>query len=123
MAKPKWGAKRVCPSCSVRFYDLGRLPIVCPACESAFEADAFVRARRSKSSTPAEPPAPKKELAPAVAEKDESESDAAEDFPNVDVEVGDDDDDENPIEDASELSEDEDDVAEVVVKVDGDKES
>lgn len=29
---PGIGSKLVCVSCSVRFYDLGRLPAVCPKC-------------------------------------------------------------------------------------------
>lgn len=32
MAKPELGIKRVCVSCSARFYDLTRLPAVCPKC-------------------------------------------------------------------------------------------
>jgi uncharacterized protein (TIGR02300 family) len=30
MSKLARGAKRVCPSCRARFYDLNRTPIVCP---------------------------------------------------------------------------------------------
>ena len=32
MPKEEWGVKRVCPSCSTRFYDLQRDPMVCPSC-------------------------------------------------------------------------------------------
>ncbi|MSP00135.1 MAG: TIGR02300 family protein [Acetobacteraceae bacterium] len=32
MAKPELGAKRVCVSCQARFYDLARVPAVCPKC-------------------------------------------------------------------------------------------
>ena len=32
MPKEEWGVKRVCPSCSVRFYDLKKDPMLCPAC-------------------------------------------------------------------------------------------
>ena len=31
-ARAARGTKRVCDSCSIRFYDLGREPIICPAC-------------------------------------------------------------------------------------------
>jgi uncharacterized protein (TIGR02300 family) len=41
MAKPEWGAKRVCPSCAARFYDLMRDPVPCPACGSVFALDAL----------------------------------------------------------------------------------
>ena len=32
MAKPELGSKRVCVSCSTRFYDLGKSPAICPKC-------------------------------------------------------------------------------------------
>ncbi len=32
MAKPELGTKRVCVSCSTKFYDLTRQPAVCPKC-------------------------------------------------------------------------------------------
>ena len=32
MAKPELGTKRVCVSCSTRFYDLTKVPAVCPRC-------------------------------------------------------------------------------------------
>lgn len=32
MAKPELGTKRVCVSCSTKFYDLTRQPAVCPRC-------------------------------------------------------------------------------------------
>jgi len=38
MSKPARGTKRVCSSCGARFYDLNRTPIVCPACQSIYQA-------------------------------------------------------------------------------------
>ena len=32
MVKPELGSKRVCVSCSARFYDLTKSPAVCPKC-------------------------------------------------------------------------------------------
>ena len=32
MAKPELGTKRVCVSCGARFYDLTKVPAVCPKC-------------------------------------------------------------------------------------------
>ena len=32
MAKPELGTKRVCVACSTRFYDLTKVPAVCPKC-------------------------------------------------------------------------------------------
>ncbi len=31
-----WGVKRLCLSCNAKFYDLGRLPILCPKCQTEF---------------------------------------------------------------------------------------
>ena len=28
VAKPEWGAKRICPSCGTRYYDLLRKPVI-----------------------------------------------------------------------------------------------
>ncbi|WP_204332954.1 TIGR02300 family protein, partial [Klebsiella pneumoniae] len=30
LANPELGAKQICPSCSAKFYDLGKRPAVCP---------------------------------------------------------------------------------------------
>ena len=32
MAKPELGTKRVCVACGARFYDLTKIPAVCPRC-------------------------------------------------------------------------------------------
>ena len=32
MVKPELGTKRVCVACATRFYDLTRIPAVCPKC-------------------------------------------------------------------------------------------
>ncbi len=37
MSKLARGAKRVCPSCGARFYDLNRTPIVCPVCQYIYQ--------------------------------------------------------------------------------------
>lgn len=48
MTKPEWGTKRICPSCSARFYDLCHRPIVCPKCSGTFEIEAFIKKRRGR---------------------------------------------------------------------------
>lgn len=46
MAKPELGAKRLCPSCGTKYYDLNRDPILCPKCGTAFELGSLpVRAK------------------------------------------------------------------------------
>eukprot|EP01037_Dinobryon_pediforme_P009415 gene9415-9496_t len=37
MAKPDLGNKRQCQSCSAKFFDLNKDPIVCPKCGSIFQ--------------------------------------------------------------------------------------
>ena len=135
VAKPEWGTKRICPSCGVRFYDLRRTPVTCPKCETVYEAEAPAKPRRTaaaeaKKATPAAavevaPP----EVAAVVAADPGNDADVA-----VDTKVGDaeDVDDETLkagkedkgtglIEDASELGEDEDDMAEVIDVIKDDK--
>ncbi|MDP7546169.1 MAG: FYDLN acid domain-containing protein, partial [Alphaproteobacteria bacterium] len=48
VAKAEWGAKHDCLSCGAKFYDMGRNPITCPACETPFAAAAPGRTRRAR---------------------------------------------------------------------------
>ena len=120
MAKPEWGTKRICPSCGARYYDLLRDPVTCPKCSTPFDPEAFLKARRARPAAPVE-----KELEPVGAdeidpdvEADETETveeeeEEAEGVPLADAEE----EEEELIEDASELGEDEDDMAEVIDNV------
>jgi uncharacterized protein (TIGR02300 family) len=36
VAKPELGTKRLCASCSAKFYDLNKDPIVCPKCNTVY---------------------------------------------------------------------------------------
>ena len=38
MPKDEWGVKRICPTCSTRFYDLRTDPMTCPNCGATFTA-------------------------------------------------------------------------------------
>lgn len=51
MPKDEWGAKRICPSCSTRFYDLRTDPMTCPACGTVFTLDSLT-AVKSKALRP-----------------------------------------------------------------------
>lgn len=127
MVKPEWGTKRMCLNCGARFYDLSKKPITCPACETEFAAEDFGRTRRGRSA-PAESAAKSKAAAPKKP-KEEAKPEAVEDGEdladvNADVAVDDsDEEEENVIEDASELGEDDDDVAEIVDGVEEEKET
>lgn len=52
LVKADLGTKRVCPSCSARFYDLRKRPIECPKCAFAFEPETLYKQRRPR---PVEP--------------------------------------------------------------------
>jgi uncharacterized protein (TIGR02300 family) len=111
VAKPEWGAKRLCTSCGARFYDLGRQPIECPKCHTVLDPDQVVRLKRSRSAPQEEPKA--KVVKPAAAEEDlEIEGAEIEDV---------DEDEDDVLEDASDLSDD-DDFEEFVEDVDPAKE-
>ncbi len=46
MANPELGAKQICPTCSTKFYDLGRRPAACPKCGAEFDPEEALRNRR-----------------------------------------------------------------------------
>jgi len=41
MPKDEWGVKRICPTCSTRFYDLRHDPMTCPNCGAVFTVDSL----------------------------------------------------------------------------------
>lgn len=116
MVKPAWGIKRTCQSCDAKFYDLQREPIVCPKCGAIFDPEASLKTRRGR---PAEKVVP---LKPEVAKKGKVEVEIEGD--ETEVIEGDEAEEEEDelIEDASELGEDDEDMAEVIEKVEGEDE-
>ncbi len=134
VAKDKWGTKRECGSCGTRFYDLGRAPVVCPKCETKLPATEPVRGVRHVEPTAAKAPPPPKataevkpeataEVKPEATAEVEPEATAEAAASPADAKDEETTDLENEvkaaekedfIEDASELGEDEDDMAEVL---------
>ena len=92
MAKPELGIKRVCVSCSTRFYDLLKVPAVCPKCGTEQPAEQ-PRARRAGGNV-TEDKRPKKVIAPGLEDTD------------VEVETADDEAEEDVLEDTSDLEDD-----------------
>ena len=41
MPKDEWGVKRICPTCSTRFYDLRTDPMHCPNCGATFTLESL----------------------------------------------------------------------------------
>lgn len=92
MAKPELGTKRTCVACGTRFYDLGKSPAVCPKCGTEQPLEP-VRPRRSGGNVAEDKRA--KKPAPLPAEDADGE-----------VEVLDDGEEEDVLEDASDLEDD-----------------
>lgn len=108
MAKPKLGIKRTCLSCSAKFYDLEKDPILCPSCGAEFDPESAMKLKRGRNA-PANDDKPAKEAKKEVEKTDE----------DSDLEVDLDDDDEDVLEDTSDLDDD-DDVPGVASKDDDD---
>ncbi len=125
MAKPEWGAKRTCQSCSARFYDLTRSPILCPKCGATVEPEVTFKTRRQSA------PAAEPKVAPVIRDIEVIDLDeAAEELEVIDEEDGTivaaeegEEDESGLIEDASDLGEDDDDMAEVMEHIDEDLEN
>jgi uncharacterized protein (TIGR02300 family) len=148
VSKPEWGTKRVCPNCGTRYYDMRRDPITCPKCGAPFDAESLVKSRKARAAAPAavEDVAPlEEELEADLAAEPDEGGEAVTEIPvteegegeveeesepaaagkgkgrgkaNEDEEKKEDEEDEEVLEDASELGEDEDDMAEVIENVD-----
>ncbi len=54
VANKKLGVKRECPNCSVKFYDLNKVPAVCPKCEHSFEAAKAAKPKKERAELPKE---------------------------------------------------------------------
>jgi len=115
VAKPEWGRKVTCASCSNKFYDMRREPATCPSCGATNDPLQAFRPKRGAAAKPV----PQKEAKPkatGVPDEDDDALDAV--LPDVDDEddvedVLDDDEDDDLIEDTADLGEDDDDLDEV----------
>jgi len=78
LVKADLGTKRVCPSCSARFYDLQKRPIECPKCAFSVEPEALYKQRRSRpepEKAAGEPVAGEAEELPEAEELDSGDTD------------------------------------------------
>ena len=123
MAKPEWGTKRKCQGCGAHFYDLRREPIVCPKCAVELKPQGQLRpprnrARAQPSAKPKVQPATVADEVPAAETEVEIELvGAAADDGTVASKKDTGEDDEEVVEDVSELGEDKDDLLEVMDNV------
>ena len=124
MAKAEWGTKRACPNCGTRYYDLNHDPIICPKCGAALDPEALLKTRRVRV------PAPVEAVAAPVAVEEEIDTELEEAAPGEPEEEGEEaapaegeeEEEEEVLEDASELGEDQDDMAEVIENVEDEEE-
>ena len=112
MAKPEWGKKRTCQSCGAKYYDLKKETPTCPKCKTVFQAETPQRGRRGRAAVEAPKVVPLP--VPAAAAVTEEASDIADDDIEVDTLDGDD---ESLPEDTSDLVDDDEDVSDVIVPV------
>jgi len=84
LANPELGAKQICPTCSSKFYDLGRRPAHCPKCGADFDPEEALRSRRVRPRGPL-PEEEAEEVKPVEAEAEDDGFEAeAEDAPELD---------------------------------------
>lgn len=109
MAKPELGTKRVCIACGARFYDLTKVPAVCPKCGTEQPQDQ-PRPRRAGGNV-VEEKRPKKPVPAPGAEEADIEVEGVEDVEEEDV-----------LEDAADLEDDGDAIGpEIEVESDSDE--
>jgi uncharacterized protein (TIGR02300 family) len=83
LANPELGAKQICPTCSSKFYDLGRRPAHCPKCGAEFDPEEALKNRRVRPRGPL-PEEEVEEVKPVEAEAEEEEFEAVEEAPELD---------------------------------------
>lgn len=87
MAKPELGTKRLCPSCSTKYYDFGRDPILCPKCGTVFTAATVPL--RAKAAVVEEEEVEAEEASPVdfvTLEEADAEVSGGEDVPEIEDE-------------------------------------
>ena len=93
MVKPEWGAKRSCPKCSTRFYDLGKdEPVTCIECGHAWSPEPVLKSKQPLPFEVAQPEKVKEQDEDLGAEDlvpDEDEEPSADD--EVDLATGEED--------------------------------
>ncbi len=129
MAKPEWGTKRFCDDCGTRFYDLNREPATCPKCGTKVKVVAKPKARRFTKAAAKPAPATTQDNHPppqtAGETKGETMGETTDDkgkpvakgVENDLDDAEDGDEDKGVMEDTSDLTNDGDDVSEVMEHV------
>ena len=73
MTKPEWGRKHTCSNCGAKFYDLEKVPVICPSCGHKIVVQSVLKSRRSApAETTAATSTQKGETASPDAEEDDN---------------------------------------------------
>ncbi len=104
------GLKRICMSCSTRFYDLNKRPVICPNCDTEFTGEVKIKARRGRlaANDVADDTEVEDAVETAEVEEEEAEEEEAETVSLEEVEVDAEEDEDLDI-DADDLADDLDD--------------
>jgi uncharacterized protein (TIGR02300 family) len=116
------GLKRLCGACGTKFYDFGKLPIVCPSCETEFTGEVVVKSRRAKSSIVADTVTradiEKKNREALTDDDDDEEDDDTISLDDVEEDNDDDLDDDIDLDDIDDSDDDDDDLSDLEGDVD-----
>ena len=89
--KPEWGAKRACPKCNTRFYDLGNDdPVTCINCGFAWAPEPILKSKQPLPFEAAKPEGKTEDEADVLVDEDLDIDDSEE--PADDNDLGGDDD-------------------------------
>lgn len=84
MAKPELGTKRLCPSCSTKYYDLNHDPILCPRCGAPFDPALVAKARPLTAADDEEPEEEEEAgLSPEFVPLEDAEDADGDDVPDI----------------------------------------
>jgi len=117
------GLKRLCGACGTKFYDLGKLPIICPSCGVEFTGDVVIKTRRAKSTIVADTVKradieKKNREALGDSDEDEDEDDTTISLDDLDEGEDDDLDDDIDLDDLDDDIDDDDDLSDLEGDVD-----
>lgn len=89
MIKPEWGAKRQCPKCNTRFYDLGNDdPVTCINCGNAWVPEPILKSKQPLSFDQPKPDAEKADAEEVLAEDDLDLAEDSDEVADDDADIG-----------------------------------
>ncbi len=65
MSKKKWGKRRICSACGVKYYDMNKESVTCPRCGAPYRKE--VATRRQKAAVSEKIPVAQTDIEPEIA--------------------------------------------------------